>query len=456
MEGAMNKFDVVVVGAGPAGCMTAKILAENGLRVALLERKTDMTQITRTCATMVAIENERYFNERMYLNEKNRKIIFPETGFSVTYDGPYCPFYNWNMYSPDGNHTVQLGDYRSREARGERLSVTYSKKHLLDGLLKDARENGCRVFPGTNVIDVTITPGAVKVHTREGSIFTGTFVVAADGVNSRIARVTGINRKRLFYGTMTGLGLYLNNFKITYPHAFNWIAFYHHANRLPMAFVATPTPYPDAEFWLWGSFISSPPEGGADIMGEVMHLFRHSAYAKWFEDTEIVRYNCHVLNMWSPVPSPYLDNIIFVGDAAWTVEAECTGSMMGGLRAAHAITTAFRENKLNREGVKSYISWWEETFPRGENYRDIITLFGIFELMDESDVNYLMSLLAEKPLEATLNPYRANQIINGVLMQKVGQIQKENPQFLNKLQASAAIPLEKILETSVRRAFPNR
>jgi flavin-dependent dehydrogenase len=451
----MSDYDVVVVGAGPGGCMTAKVLSENGFRVALLERKTDMTKLTRACATMVAIENERYFNERMYLNEKNDKIIFPETGFSVKYDGPHCAFYNWNMYSPDGKHTVQLGDYRARESQKQRLSATYSKQHLLEGLLKEAGENGCNIYPSTNVIDVVKTSTGVKVLTKEGKTFEGTFVVAADGINSRIAQITGLNKKRLFYGTMTGLGLYLNNFKITYPNAFNWVAFYHHQNRLPMAFVALPTPYPDAEFWLWGSFISSPPAGGADIMDEVMYLFKNSAYAHWFEKTEIVRYNCHVLNMWSPAPTPFLDNVIFVGDSAWTVEAECTGSMMCGVKAAHAITTAFRDNKLNREGVKSYITWWEDTFPKGENYRDIITLFGLFELLKEEDVNYLFSLLDEKPLEVTLNPYRANQVINGVLMQKMPQIQKENPQFMAKLQAAATIPLEKILAPSVRRAFPN-
>ena len=451
----MSDYDVVVVGAGPGGCMTAKVLSENGFRVALLERKTDMTKLTRACATMVAIENERYFNERMYLNEKNDKIIFPETGFSVKYDGPHCAFYNWNMYSPDGKHTVQLGDYRARESQKQRLSATYSKQHLLEGLLKEAGENGCNIYPSTNVIDVVKTSTGVKVFTKEGKTFEGTFVVAADGINSRIAHITGLNKKRLFYGTMTGLGLYLNNFKITYPNAFNWIAFYHHQNRLPMAFVALPTPYPDAEFWLWGSFISSPPAGGADIMDEVMYLFKNSAYTHWFEKTEIVRYNCHVLNMWSPAPTPFLDNVIFVGDSAWTVEAECTGSMMCGVKAAHAITTAFRDNKLNREGVKSYITWWEDTFPKGENYRDIITLFGLFELLKEEDVNYLFSLLDEKPLEVTLNPYRANQVINGVLMQKMAQIQKENPQFMAKLQAAATIPLEKILAPSVRRAFPN-
>lgn len=451
----MKHYDVVVVGAGPGGCMTAKVLSENGFSVALLERKTNITKITRACATMMAIENERYFNERMYLNEKNDKIVFPESGFSVNYDGPYSPFYSWNFFSPDGKHTVQLGDYKRLESQGERLSVTYSKQKLLEGLLGDAKENGCEVFPSTNVIDVINTPTGVKVCTREGKKFEGTFVVAADGVNSRIARVTGLNKSRQFYGTIIGLGIYFDNFKIPYPNAFNWMVFFHHESKLPMAFTLLPCPYPDAEFWMWGSFISSPPGKRTDIMEEVMYLFKNSPYAHWFEEAEVIRNNCHVLNMWSPATTPFLDNIIFVGDSAWTVEAECTGSMMCGLKAAHAISTAFRDNKLNREGVKSYIKWWEDTFPNSEDYRNFLSIYGVFELLEEEDINYLFSLLAEKPLEPTLNPFRVNQIINEAIMQKIGQIQQENPQFLGKLQTAAAVPIEKTLASSIRRAFPN-
>jgi len=129
--------------------------------------------------------------------------------------------------------------------------------------------------------------------------------------------------------------------------------------------------------------------------------------------------------------------------------------MMSGLKAANAITTAFRDNKLNREGVKSYITWWEETFPNSENYEEMVSLFLLFELLQEEEINYLFSLLAEKPLERTLNPYRVNQIINGVLMQKMNQIQKENPALLAKLQTAASIPLRKIFAPSVRRSFPN-
>jgi flavin-dependent dehydrogenase len=359
------------------------------------------------------------------------------------------------MYSPDGKHTVQFGDYKKLESQGKRLSVTYSKQRLLEILLEDAKENGCDVYPSTNVIDVTSSSAGVKVYTSEEKTFEGTFVVAADGLNARIARVTGMNKNRLFYGTYMGVGLYFNHFKIPYPNAFNWVAFYNHANKLPMAFTILPSPYPDAEFWLWGGFGTAPPEGGANIMDEVMYLLKNSSYAHWFDEVEIVRHNCHILNMWSPLPTPFLDNIIFVGDATWTAEAECTGAMMSGLKAANAITTAFRDNKLNREGVKSYITWWEETFPNSENYEEMVSLFIIFELLQEEEINYIFSLLAEKPLDSTLNPYRVNQIINGVLMQKMNQIQKENPALLAKLQTAASIPLRKIFAPSVRRSFPN-
>ncbi len=43
-----KKYDVVVVGAGPAGLMAAKAASENGLKVALLERKTNITKVRRS------------------------------------------------------------------------------------------------------------------------------------------------------------------------------------------------------------------------------------------------------------------------------------------------------------------------------------------------------------------------------------------------------------------------
>jgi len=451
----MKNYDVVVVGAGPSGLMAAKTLCENGHSVALVERKENITAITRACATMLAIENERYFDERMYLNEQTQKIVFPESGFSVDYDGPYRPFYSWNMFSPDGKSVVQLGDYRRLVKENRRLSVTYSKQRLLELLLQDAQNNGCHVYPGSNVVHVAKTGRHIKVSTAEGKCFTATFVIAADGINSRIARITGLNRKRQFFETMLGLGVYFNNLSIDYPDAFNWISLYHAASKLPMAFTVLPCPYPDAEFWMWGSFSSSPPLERQSLMDEALTVLSDSPYSHCFEGAEIVRHNCHVLNLWSPAHTPFLDNIIFVGDSVWTLEAECTGSMMCGKKAANAITTAFRDNRPNEHGVRSYIDWWYKSFPEFEDYKGIVDLFALFELLEEDDVNYLFSLLIDKPLEATLNPYSVSQQINGVLMQKMGTIQQENPRFLAKLQTAATAPLKSIMVGSVRRAFPN-
>jgi len=70
-----KEYDLVIVGAGPGGTVASKTAGENGLKTAILERKINPAEITRGCAMMFAVESDYYFGERMYYNEKNKKIL---------------------------------------------------------------------------------------------------------------------------------------------------------------------------------------------------------------------------------------------------------------------------------------------------------------------------------------------------------------------------------------------
>ncbi len=84
-----KKYDVIVVGAGPAGFLAAKAAGENGLEVALLERKSDPKQLTRACGQTLVSMNEYYFGDLVGYNNRDKRIFFPVYSFSFKYDGPH-------------------------------------------------------------------------------------------------------------------------------------------------------------------------------------------------------------------------------------------------------------------------------------------------------------------------------------------------------------------------------
>src|SRR4030042_4587877 len=92
-------YDLVIVGAGPGGAMAAKVAGENGLKAALIERKTDIKIIRRIC-TMIININEENFAE--YITYRNKRFIFPHNGFTINYDGPIRKIYGFHIVTPNG------------------------------------------------------------------------------------------------------------------------------------------------------------------------------------------------------------------------------------------------------------------------------------------------------------------------------------------------------------------
>ena len=69
------RYDIAVVGAGPAGLMAAKTAAEHGLRTVLIEKRKDVSKITRACCQQF-IMDENFQGETIRIAKG--KIIFTE------------------------------------------------------------------------------------------------------------------------------------------------------------------------------------------------------------------------------------------------------------------------------------------------------------------------------------------------------------------------------------------
>jgi flavin-dependent dehydrogenase len=438
-----EKHDLIVIGAGPAGLMAAKVAAENGLSVVLLERKKTITAIERSCATMFAIEDDYLFGERMFFNSEQGRFIFPVNGFNVKYGGPYKNFYGQMLYAPDAKACVEIGNYEENVSKGDkgRLSVVYDKETLLKGMLKEAEEMGAEIVPGMNVSGIKKNQESLLITTSSGDTFEGTFVIAADGLNSRIADILGLNKKRIFYGTVKTISYEVIGVSMPAPFTYKMTNIFEKQYGLPLTYGIVPKATGDDTFWF---FIGGPADERINYEEELQSFMDKSPFAPWFKKAQLGERQSAVLNFWSPIEDPFCDNVLIIGDAAWSIEAEITGSIMCGWKAAHAITIALIDNKLNREGVENYLTWWKKSFLQYD-YEGYLRALAMLYVLNEEDVSYVYTLL-DKPLPSTLNPHKLQGLMNAAIFEKLPTIQAERPEIIEKFQKIATDPLLELLK----------
>jgi hypothetical protein len=171
---------------------------------------------------------------------------------------------------------------------------------------------------------------------------------------------------------------------------------------------------------------------GVQTQENFEYITQKSVFSGWFPNLKVTRKLGYVYGLRSPVPEPYKDNVLLVGDSAWYGEAEITGSMMCGWKAANAITVALKDDKPNREGILSYIEWWISSYPEFDDYRNFMIFRPFRVIFSENDLNYLYSLF-KRPLRSTLNPFLVVRLVKQALEPMMSKIQKERPSLAKKL-----------------------
>jgi geranylgeranyl reductase family protein len=159
--------DVIVVGAGPAGATAARRLARSGMRVLIVERFPLPRQ--KPCGGGIST---RVFVRFPYLQEALAAI-------------PHLPVSNLYLEGPSG------AVFRMRS---DGPAVVLIRRIEFDHLLvKLAIDAGARVMAPAAVAQVEQDAEGVTLKLRDGHRLRAPMVIAADGVNSVIARRLGMN-----------------------------------------------------------------------------------------------------------------------------------------------------------------------------------------------------------------------------------------------------------------------
>jgi digeranylgeranylglycerophospholipid reductase len=156
-------FDVVVVGAGPAGAVSAQFAAKKGARTLIIDRKRDIGAPVR-CAEAVAGALPANF------------------GVKNSSEWLMNQVHNFKIISPKG----RVAEIKTTPYVGYILDRAAFEKELLQMAIKSGAELelGKTV---TNVSDKGVMMGNEIIKTR--------IVIAADGVDSKIGRLAGLNTK---------------------------------------------------------------------------------------------------------------------------------------------------------------------------------------------------------------------------------------------------------------------
>jgi digeranylgeranylglycerophospholipid reductase len=167
-------YDVVVVGAGPAGSVTAKYAVKNGAKVIMLEKRQEIGAPVR-CGEGLSLEGR--------LDSVDIRI--DPRAITRNIDGA-------RIISPKG-YTLKVG----KEKAGDECGANIDRDVFDKGLAEDAGDSGAEIMVKTMATELLFKNGQVAgvkaKHMGETFNINAKVVVAADGFESKLGRMAGIN-----------------------------------------------------------------------------------------------------------------------------------------------------------------------------------------------------------------------------------------------------------------------
>lgn len=420
-----NLVDLVIIGAGPAGLMTAKTAAEIGLKVVLIEKQKNFKHLKRACSAQF-IMDDGYENEFMKI--KDGKLLFTKNNFEVNYQGTLVDVSHKYYFSPKGHRIhFALPDESP-------FAVKFDKRKLIEDLLNECEALGVTLMMSTLAYGGTDFGDHVKVKLKTGNTrheIEAKKVVIAEGVNARLAGIFGMNQDRNLFATAHVVKYFLKG--VTGIEPKSWNLFYGQSYHSNAAVIIGPSIYGDdvVEMTLSGSAKLKP-----NTIFE--NVTKKSPIKDKFTNAEVIDVHGCCVKAYNSLKTPYLGNVLVIGDGAAFVEVEVQGGFMCGYHAAHAI-----EKELKGEnGFLQYTNWWKDAFEfNSDEYLQVSQGYALVPTYSDDELDYLFSLIENNILEGTYSQYRTPKLIWNSILEYKDQIQLEKPNLFEKIQKNNTMTL---------------
>ena len=348
-----EKFDSVVVGAGPAGIAAAYTMAKAGLKVLVLEK------------------GEKPGAKNMFggiIFRHHTEKLAPEFWKTAPVERHVVEYQYWFL-SKDSH---LLLSHRNQKFNGRYNAFTVHRAKFDPWFAKLAEDAGAVIINRTTVDDLLVKDGTiVGVKTERGDI-RADVVIAADGVNSMLAKQAGIREELPQDAVVLAVKEVIAIPKQMIEERFNL-----GTDEGVAALLVGWGPGMHAGFMYTnrdtisiGIAVSMRDLDKSKQRPNVLfeQFKNHPSIAPLIKDGELKEYSAHLIpeGGYDYVANIYTDGMLVVGDAAMLVNAvnwEGTNlAMTSGIIAGETVIEAKKKNDFSSRTLKKYRERLEESF----------------------------------------------------------------------------------------------